>query len=163
VEDQIALIGLGVRRSASIERLSWWNILGGYRENAKTVTAEPLVLFLQLDDEDVLHRKQLAIELEVLAAREDRFGRAFADDAVASLVWADDHAHHAAAKIERDFVDLLISGDVEAGVDFASVKDRAVQNIFEPCLKVTVEVGKLKHAVILFEYHIAMPLENDVV
>jgi len=55
----------------------------------------------ELGDADVLHRRELTIELEVFAAREDRVGSPLADDPIFSLGGADDYRHDPSLKVER--------------------------------------------------------------
>jgi hypothetical protein len=81
-------------------------------QHAETVSAKLLVLVTELVDADVLHRRELAIVLEVCATREDRLGSALADDPVLSLGGANDHRHDPPFKVERDLINLGVVRDV---------------------------------------------------
>ena len=62
-------------------------------------------------DVSVVHRVELAVELEVRAAREDRLRGSLADDAVLAFGRADHDRHDAALEVEGDLVDLGVFGD----------------------------------------------------
>ncbi len=163
VQDQVALVGLAVGRGVAGDDAARLDVLAGDGQHAEAVGAQPLVLLLQLLDEDAVHRERLAVELELLAAREDRLGRALGDDAVLALGRADDDRHDAALEVEGDLVDLGVVGDVRLGVGLLVGQHRAVEDVLQARLEVAVEVRQRQHAVVLAQHHVAVPLQDDLV
>ena len=80
--------------------------------------------------------RNVAVELEGRARREDRFGRALGDDAVLAFRRADDDRHDAALEVEGDLVDLRVLGDVRdaRGVSVCASTARS-RTFFRPVWK----------------------------
>src|ERR1019366_9926019 len=62
LEDEIALVGLAVERSAASSRHARFTVLGGERQYAEALGAQAFVLLLQRLDVRTVHRADLAVE-----------------------------------------------------------------------------------------------------
>ena len=151
IEDQVLFVIARVGRGLGL------HVLRCYRQHAKPVPTELLVLLAELIDADVLHRQQHSIEFEVLTSREDRLGGALTDDSILSLGRADDNRHNPPLKIERDLVDLAVIGHVWVMVCSSRVlEDSPVQHALQTRLEVAVKVRQRQYALVRLQDHVAV-------
>ena len=97
------------------------------------------------------------IDLVMRAGLVNVFHRAFADQHVVAFV-IHHHGHAFALKIERNLIHFPAAAlHIQIGVR----KDRAVQQVAQPRLIVTVHVGVAQHVVAIAVGHIDSLFEND--
>ena len=101
--------------------------------------------------------KSSAVELEVLAAREDRLRRALADDAILPVGRPDDDRHDAPLEVEGNLVHLGVVRDLRMMVRLAGVREHgAIHHVLEARLEVTVEIRQRQHAVVRLQDDVAV-------
>ena len=147
IEDQVALVGLSVGSPVASDRCFGRNILARDGEHSKSVSAEAFVFFLELDNQDVLHREQLAIQLEVFAAWKDCLRSALADNPIFPFRSTNNHTHYPALKVERNFIDLREFRDNGVLVHLTVVEYSAIEDVLETGLEIAIEIrqGQARH------------------
>ena len=86
------------------------HLLGCHCENPEAIIAQPVVLFFQTDNQARVHRRNLAIQLEVRALVENFFRSAFREKDRFAFWGLHEDRHHAPREVEREFVQLLVLG-----------------------------------------------------
>ena len=99
-----------------------------------------MVLLDEVASEDWLHGEKFAIALELGAAAEDGFGRAFGEQLMFVVGRLDEDGHHPARKIKGDFVHFAVLVNAQFSVGLAVFEDGAVEDVFEAGLEVADEV-----------------------
>ena len=161
VQDQVALIGLGVGSGVARNDSTRNNVFAGNRQHAEAIGRELLVLLLKPVDVGVIHGVELAVKFEVRAAREDRLRGSFADDAVLAFGRTDNDRHDAALEVEGDFIHLCIFGDLCVSVGLGMREHRAVQDVLQARLEVTIHVRQRENAFVFLQRHVAVLLQDD--
>ena len=105
-QDQVAFVGFG--KSGLVAQF-----FGGDGQHAETVLAQFINLLHQIADEDRFHRENLALAFKMRAFGEDRLRRALGQQLPFAIRAFDGHGHHAARKVERDFVHHFVFFDAE--------------------------------------------------
>ena len=155
-QDKVAFVGLGERGLLA-------QFLGGHGQHAEAVLAQFIDLLHEVADQDRFHRENLALALKMRAFGEHRLRRALGQQLPFAVRAFDGHGHHAARKVERDFVHHLVFFDAEFAVQFLVMQHGAVEDVFQAGLEMADEVGVAQHRFALVFEHVAVQFEDDVV
>ena len=155
-QDEVFFIGLGIRCLRA-------DFLIRNREHTETVAAQIVDLLDEVADENRLHRENFAVAFKVRAFGEHRFRRALGQHLALTVGTFNHHGHHAARKIERDFVRLDIFVHGKFMVQLRVFQHGAVEHIFQARLEMADEIGVAQHLVAFLFEDVAMNFEDDVV
>src|SRR5579862_4462847 len=155
-QHEVTLVGLAETRLGA-------EFFGRDRQHTETVLAQFVDLLDKVAGKNRFHRENLALALEAGAPGKDSFGRAFGEQLTLAIRPFHRHGHHAAGKVERDFIHHFVFIDRKLLVQFLVFERGTVEHILQAGLKMADEIGVAQDGIAFVFEDVAMELKDDVV
>ena len=141
-----------------------WQQLARYRHDPQTIVVEP-GRYARNSNQFVRCQRQHGVALlHVRADRHHFLYRTLTDQQWRLPLLCNDHRHAPALKVERHFIDQPPRpGQRQRVMQLRMLQYRNVEQIFQACLKVTVEVGHAKHFIARLAVRVNGELQGNVV
>ena len=138
--------------------------LACYRHHAQPLTVQVIGDAFDAAQHGLIQRHDLAVMTHLRGNIQDLLQCPFADQLMYVRLLADHHRHAAPFKVERNFVHLLPAAGEHAGRLFIhTFQHRHVEQVFQPCLVVTVQPRAVQHPFAGLSGDIGVVLQHDFV